>query len=52
VPKCPKRKKGGTAPKNVVAHSFAEESVTESSGGEKEAMVSMDARPDVISHVI
>jgi hypothetical protein len=35
----------------VVEHSFAEESVTESSIGEKDAMVAIDGMGDVISHV-
>jgi hypothetical protein len=35
----------------VVAHSFAEESVTEGSGGERDANVAIDPIGDVISHV-
>jgi hypothetical protein len=31
-------------------HSFAEESVTESSGGERDGMVAIDAIGDVMSH--
>jgi hypothetical protein len=35
----------------VVAHSFSEESVTEGSGGERDANVAIDAIVDVILHV-
>jgi hypothetical protein len=38
-----KSKHDGTAPKGLVAHSFAEESVTEGSGGERDSMVAIDA---------
>jgi hypothetical protein len=51
VLKYPKVKKGGTAPKYVVAHSFAEESVTESSSGERDAMVAIDGIGDVMAYI-
>jgi hypothetical protein len=48
VLKCPKVKNGRTGPKYVVAHSFEEEPVNESSGGEIDGMVAIDAIGDVM----